>query len=586
MKNKMKRILAGIIALGAVLPQASFAFAEEEATKPTQPEAVMYLYNRDCEDLTAGASVGLGAYLSSTFSVMATEVATPENDSSNGKSIKVTSAAEAIQYYKIFTGDNTYHDGFIGEYPEDYNNEVMVSFDVYREAGMRTPIFALTNNEIQNMVLAASFIDKNGKFSVATSKVNKSMAQENAIEEDGYFVYDTALEENQWHNIAVVYNKDEEKATWFVNGNYVCEASFPTENETYKAKKGSRYTMRGFTMLNEGLATSAYVDNIKIAYIKPETTTEIQTVLYSGGDVRGSTVTGPASSGTTFKIEGIDSITKDYMVEFDLRADTITAKGACICLVNDNNNALATAFMANTEGSAVIRTKSTPAAQIGASADVIKGYTTKKQSELLTSNLIHIKDVFRANVFTNFKLYVDIDEKVVYYYANDIYLGKTAATDYSLMPSSLQFTYPTNGTASIGGKFWVANMKVGYMEAETVKVTGFDVVNAEGYSLDGAEVFVDDGVEAYVKATVKNDTQKDVNLMIVIAQYNGDKMINTDVIYPTVKSGEEYILDNNSEETCNVTVSADTTGIRAFVWDADDSLMPYCEWAEVLPLIV
>jgi hypothetical protein len=582
MRARLKKVLAAVIAVSAALIQVNFAVAEGD-TAMSPPEEVVYLYNHDCEDLTLGETVGVGPYLSSAYSAMNRVVATPDGDTSNGKSIKVTSAAGSEQFYKIFTGVNTYYDGLETENPTDYNNEIVVSFDVYREDGMRTPNFTIMNNEMNNMTLASAFIDKNGKLSVATSNEIKSMPHETATDK-GYFVYDTVLEADMWHHITIVYNKDEEKTTWFADNNYVCDAVFPTKNATYQEKKGRIYTMRCFALVNEQLASSAYIDNIKIAHAKSGNPMQIQTELYYYGDEpRGVTVTGPGSAASTFDLSSISNITKDYLVEFNIKADTITAKGACITLLNANSNALATAFMANTAGSLVVRTESTATAAIGADAATISGYTERDQATLKNAKLFHMRNVFEKDVYTNFKLYVDIAEKAVYYYVNDVYVGKTASTDYSLIPAKVVFTYPTNNGASTGGKFWVQGMRVGYTEPSAVSVTGLDIVGIEGDSLNGADVFADDEVGAYVKAAVTNETASDAKLLIVIAQYNGDRMIDTKIVSKTVASGADFVIDQSTDETCSLTISADTTVIKAFVWD--ETLLSYCDCVEAVPNI-
>lgn len=589
MKTNLRTVMAGALAAGMLLAQANVVIAEDTAAVPVPPEEVMYLYNRDCEDLTLGETVGVGPYLSSTKDVMDRTVAAPAGSSENGKSIKVTAQAGSEQFYKIFEKAATWFDGDeTVQNPAEYNNEVVVRFDVYREADTRTPNFTIQNINMKNMTLASAFIDKDGKLSVATSSEIKSMPQETATDQ-GYFVYDQVLAADQWHTITIVYNKDAEKTTWFADGNYVCDAVFPTKNATYQELKGYRYSMQCFALVNEKLAASAYIDNIKIAYAKPAETMQIQTELYSNDAEQGVTVTGPGSASKTVAFDSIQEVSKDYIVSFDLRADTITAKGACITLQNAAGNMLATAFMANTAGSMIIRTEMRPTQNgaIGYPAATVSGWTERELVQLNSAKLFHVRDVFRPNEYTNFKFYVDVDEHVVYYYVNDIYAGKTAAnTAYSMLPAKLFVLYPTNDGASIGGKFWIANVKVGYTEPSAVTVDHFTIVDAMGSALDGAEIFAGDGTEAYVKATVRNETPQDVHCVIVIAQYRGSEMIDTSVLSRTVEAGAALTLDHTTQDTCQMPVADDATSIKAFIWDTDAPLTPYCDSVTAVPTIL
>lgn len=585
MRNNFKKVLPLMLAAGAALVQVSPVIA---ADTPAMPEAAMYLYNHDCEDLTLGADVGVGAYLSSTFNVMDRVVAAPETDASNGKSIKVTAQAGAENFYKIFTNENTWLDGDEkAEYPADYNNEVIVSFDVYREEGQRTPNFTIQNVNMSNLTLAAGFIDKNGTLSVALSKTSKSLGSEEASGSVTFHKYDKALEANKWHNISIVYNKIEEKTLWYANGEYVCDAPLPTENETYINKKGFIYSLQCFALVNEKNAASAYIDNIKIAYAKPQTTKEIQEVLYADEAMSGWTVTTSTITSTKYDFsKTISEVKKNYMVEFDFEADTVYAKGACIFLENAANNALASAYMANEEGSLIVRTEMTPAQQSGAPQSDFRNYAGYAIKTLNDKKLFHVRDAFRANERTNFKFYVDVNEHVVYYYVNDVYAGKTLANpDYNMIPARMKFLLPANNETR-ERKFRVYNMKVGYTEAGAVEVSGLDVVDESGYQIDGAEVFAADGVNAYVKARVTNDTSKDINLMFVIVQYNGEQMIDTEIVSKTVGAGAEVEIDQNSADACSLVISPEVTSIKAFVWDADGSLMPYCDGVEAVPNIM
>ena len=589
MKTNLRSILAGALVAGLLLPQVSLAVAQDPAAGSLLPEEVLYLYNRDCEDLTPGTAVGVGPYLSSTYQVMERTVATPAGNSENGNSIKVTAQAGSEQFYKIFEKAATWFDGDeTVQNPTEYNNEVVVSFDVYREAGMRTPNFTIQNVNMKNMTLAAAFIDKDGKLSVATSSEIKSMPQETATEQ-GYFVYDNTLAADRWHTIKIVYNKDAEKTTWFVNGEYVCDAVFPTKNATYEELKGYRYSMQCFALVNEKLAAAAYIDNLKIAYAKPAEPIEIQTELYSNDEIKGVTVTGPGSASTTFAFDSIQEVNKDYVVSFDIKADTITAKGACITLQNAAGNMLATAFMANTAGSLIVRTEMRPTqnGSIGDPAATVSGWAERELTQLKSAKLFHMRDVFRSNTYTNFKFYVDVDEHVLYYYVNDVYAGKTEANmAYSLLPAKLYVLYPTNNGASTGGKFWITGVRVGYTAPSAVTVSDFAIVDATGSALDGAEIFAGDGTEAYVKATINNETPQDVNCVVVIAQYKGSDMLNTKVLQQTVAQGTTLTLNHTTQDPCRILLEDDATSIKAFIWDVDAPLTPYCDSITAVPNIL
>lgn len=103
--------------------------------------------------------------------------------------------------------------------------------------------------------------------------------------------------------------------------------------------------------------------------------------------------------------------------------------------------------------------------------------------------------------------------------------------------------------------------------------TDLDIVTADGVTIN--DTTFAEGTVVYAKATIANTKASLKKVILLVAQYNGTRMVDAQFVEVPVDGNTTVNYSNNTDKTLSVTLKKDANKAKVFVWSDFNTLMPY-----------